>query len=375
MNRASSRGAEDGWPRWAADEIGPQSVTFLDLPGGIRGVVAVDNITLGPAIGGVRMTPDVDPQEVLRLARAMTLKNAAVGLPHGGAKSGIAAPRGLSQRQREALIRAFAVRIAHLTEYWPGPDMGTDETAMAWIYDEIGRSVGRPASLGGIPLDTLGATAHGLVVCAEVLQAAGRLRIAAARVAVQGFGAVGRHVAEMLYERGAQVVAVSDITGAIANPDGLDIPKLADFVADEPLTEFPGVVVLPCDELISYDCDILVPAAQPDVINESTAEKIRAPFVLEGANIPATELAERRLQDRGVLVVPDIIANAGGVICAAAEARGLGPAQAFADITERMRTTVNGWLERVEAGRRPRDAALDIAGERLRQAATYRRSF
>ena len=122
---------------------------FLGLPASTRSGT-VNNIALGPAIGGLRMTPDVTPAEVLRLARAMTLKNAAVGLPHGGAKSGIAAPYDLDPHRREAAISAFAARIAHLTEYWPGPDMGTDETAMAWVYDEIGRSVGRPAALGGI---------------------------------------------------------------------------------------------------------------------------------------------------------------------------------------------------------------------------------
>ncbi|MGH3460691.1 MAG: Glu/Leu/Phe/Val family dehydrogenase [Kribbellaceae bacterium] len=365
----------DGWPIWQADELGPRSVTFLELPGGLRGVVAVDNITLGSAIGGLRMTPDVTPAEVLRLARAMTLKNAAVGLPHGGAKSGIAAPYDLDPHRREAAIRAFAARIAHLTEYWPGPDMGTDETAMAWVYDEIGRSVGRPAALGGIPLDTLGATAHGLAVCAEVLQDAGLLRIPGARVAVQGFGAVGRNVALMLHERGAQVVAASDRDGAVMNPDGLDVPKLAEFVREHTLRDFPGGVALPRDELITLDCDVLIPAAQPDAIDEVTAGAVRARIVLEGANIPATAAGERRLHDRKVLVVPDIIANAGGVICAAAESRGLGPAQAFADIAERMRSTMGGWLEGLGTGLRPRQAALDLATERLRVAAAYRRSF
>lgn len=363
------------WPGWQADELGPRSVTFLELPGGLRGVVAVDNITLGPAIGGLRMTPDVTPAEVLRLARAMTLKNAAVGLPHGGAKSGIAVPYELGPRRKEAVVRAFAARIAHLTEYWPGPDMGTDETAMAWIYDEIGRCVGRPAAIGGIPLDTLGATAFGLVVCAEVLHDAGMLRIPGCRVAVQGFGAVGRNVALMLHERGAQVVAVSDRGGAVIEPEGLDVPKLAEFVRERELRDFPGAAALPRDELITLDCDVLVPAAQPDVIDEAIAGRVRASVVLEGANIPATAGAERRLYDRKVLVVPDIIANAGGVICAAGEAHGLGPAQAFADITDRIHASVGDWLERVGSGQRPREAALGLADERLRVAATYRRTF
>ena len=126
-----------GWPEWPTDELGPQSVTILRLAGGVRAVVAVDNTTLGPAIGGVRMRPEVTPAEVVRLARAMTYKNAAVGLPNGGAKAGIAAPPGLSAVQREALIRSFATRIADITDYLPGPDMGTDETAMAWASSWI----------------------------------------------------------------------------------------------------------------------------------------------------------------------------------------------------------------------------------------------
>src|SRR6266540_30505 len=301
------------WPSWRPDDLGPHSVTYLDLPGGVRGVVAVDNLLLGPAIGGLRMTPDVTPGEVLRLARAMTLKNAAVGLPHGGAKAGIAAPDGLSPGRREALIRAFAVAIRDLTDYWPGPDMGTDETAMAWVYDEIGRAVGRPSALGGIPLDTLGATGFGLAVCTEVLQDADLLTIGRARVAVQGFGAVGRNVALSMHRRGGQ-----------------------------PLAEFPGGHALPRDDLLALDCDILV---------------------------PATDAAERLLHERGVLVVPDIIANAGGVICAAGEAKGYTPSQAFADIAERMRTSTAAWLGRMQAGLTPREAALELARERLRDAA------
>jgi len=364
------------WPSWRPDDLGPHSVTYLDLPGGVRGVVAVDNLLLGPAIGGLRMTPDVTPGEVLRLARAMTLKNAAVGLPHGGAKAGIAAPDGLSPGRREALIRAFAVAIRDLTDYWPGPDMGTDETAMAWVYDEIGRAVGRPSALGGIPLDTLGATGFGLAVCTEVLQDADLLTIGRARVAVQGFGAVGRNVALSMHRRGATVVAVSERDGAVLNPDGLDVPKLADHQrGGQPLAEFPGGHALPRDDLLALDCDILVPAAGPDVLDDTTAARVQASVVLEGANIPATDAAERLLHERGVLVVPDIIANAGGVICAAGEAKGYTPSQAFADIAERMRTSTAAWLGRMQAGLTPREAALELARERLRDAASYRRSF
>lgn len=364
-----------GWPAWPTDELGPQSVTVLRLAGGVRAVVAVDNTTLGPAIGGVRMRPEVTPAEVVRLARAMTYKNAAVGLPNGGAKSGIAAPPGLSAVQREALIRSFATRIADIRDYLPGPDMGTDETAMAWVYDEIGRSVGRPAALGGIPLDVLGATGYGLAVCAEVLQEHGLVQLDGARIAVQGFGAVGRNVALQLHQRGARVIAVSDVTSAVANPDGLDIPKLAEFRRDHPMAEFPGGTPIERDDLLGTACDVLIPAAQPDVLDRSTAPRVQARIVLEGANIPATDDAERMLGDRGILIVPDIIANAGGVVCAAAEARGLTAAQAFTDIAERLRTATTEWLERLTAGAAPRQAALDLARARLTTAAGYRRTF
>jgi glutamate dehydrogenase/leucine dehydrogenase len=364
-----------GWPDWSSDELGPRSVTILRLAGGVPAVVAVDNTTLGPAIGGVRIRPEVTPAEVVRLARGMTLKNAAVGLPHGGAKSGIAAPDGLSAARKEALIRSFAVQIRHLTDYWPGPDLGSDETAMAWVYDEIGRAVGRPAALGGIPLDTLGATGYGLAVCLEVLQEHGLLELDSARVAVQGFGAVGRNVALQLHQRGARVIAVSDIGSAVANPDGLDVPKLADFRRDRPLAEFPGGLSIDRDDLLATACDILIPAAQPDVLDRATAGQVQARIVLEGANIPATAEAEHLLRDQGILVVPDIIANAGGVICGAAEARGLTAAQAFVDISERMRTATTEWLDRLASAASPRQAALEMATDRIRAATSYRRSF
>ncbi len=373
MTTSAARAA--GWPDWPADELGPQSVTILQLPGGARAIVAVDNVTLGPAIGGVRMRSEVTPGEVVRLARAMTLKNAAVGLPHGGAKAGIAAPSVADAGAKEALIRSFAVRIADLTDYWPGPDMGTDETAMAWVHDEIGRSVGRPAALGGIPLDDLGATGYGLAVCAEVLQDKGLLVIDGSRVAVQGFGAVGRNVALQLHQRGARVIAVSDGHGAVANSKGLDVPELAVFRRDHLLDEFPGGTPMVRDELLGVECDILIPAAQPDILNQSTVGQVRAKVVLQGANIPATEDAERELRERGILVVPDILANAGGVICAAAESRGMNASQAFVDISERLRTAVTDWLDRVDSGVPPRQAVLEMARERIEAAAVYRRSF
>ena len=178
---------------WAADELGPAKVVFLHSCAGVDAVVVVDNVALGAAIGGVRMRLSVTASEVARLARAMTMKNALAGLPPGGGKAGIAAPPGLAPVAHERVMRAFGRAIEQLTDYIPGPDMGTSETSMAFVHDEIGRAVGHPAVLGGVPLDELGATGSGLAVCAEVLSEAKVVELAGARAVVQGFGAVGSH--------------------------------------------------------------------------------------------------------------------------------------------------------------------------------------
>ena len=181
------------------DELGPSKIVHISVPGaGLKAVLAIDNTACGPALGGVRMAPDVSAEEACRLARAMTLKNAAAGLPHGGGKAVIFGDPAMSPRCKEQMVRAFAVSIAGLTEYIPGPDMGTDELAMGWVHDEIGRAAGLPRELGGIPLDELGATAFGLAAAVEVACETIHLDLRGARIAVQGFGAVGKHSAQFL---------------------------------------------------------------------------------------------------------------------------------------------------------------------------------
>ncbi|HEV8712155.1 MAG TPA: Glu/Leu/Phe/Val dehydrogenase dimerization domain-containing protein, partial [Candidatus Binatia bacterium] len=152
-----------------ADALGPSKIIHIYEPvSGLQAVLAVDNVACGPAIGGIRMAPDVSTEEAFRLARAMTLKNAAAGLPHGGGKAVIVGDPKISMAKKEQLIRAFACAIKDITDYIPGPDMGTDEHCMAWIKDEIGRAVGLPPEIGGIPLDEIGATGFGLSVCVDV---------------------------------------------------------------------------------------------------------------------------------------------------------------------------------------------------------------
>ena len=365
---------EAPWRR-LADDLGPAKIVLIREPAlGLEGMVVVDNVACGPAIGGIRMAPDVTIAEVARLARAMTFKNAAAGLAHGGGKGGIVADPAMDAAQKARLVRAFGRAIRDLREYIPGPDMGTDETCMACLHDEIGRAVGLPRVLGGIPLDVIGATGFGLAACAEVAQEFAGVRIDGARVAVQGFGAVGSNAARYLVERGALLVAAADRGGAVADARGLDLPALLAFkTTGRSIGEFPGGRPLPLDDLVAVDCDVWIPAARPDVLHADNAVRLRARLVLQGANIPATPQAEEVLHARGVVSVPDFIANAGGVICAAVEYHGGTQAQAFAAIGEKIRENTRAVLERARAEHvLPRAAAVELARARVVEAQRYR---
>lgn len=362
---------------WRCDEMGPAKVVFLRPTPWMEAIVVVDNLALGPAVGGVRLMPTVSPDEVARLARAMTLKNAAAGLPFGGGKAGITLEPSMDSPPHHREMRAFAKAIEQLTDYIPGPDMGTEESCMAVIHDEIGRSMGLPAVLGGIPLDELGATGYGLACCAQALADAGVTSIEGARVIVQGFGAVGTHAALMLERRGAVVIAVSDSRGATCELSGLDVPELVAFKhAGGHVADFPGGSARQRDEILTMPCELLVPAAQPDVFTKDNARHIHAQVILQGANIPATPEAEQIFHERGVLCVPDVIANAGGVICAAVEYTGGSPAQALTTIDEKIRSNTTELMDRVtHGGGLPRKVATDMAMARIHAAYAYRRRF
>lgn len=359
-----------------ADGLGPEKVVHLcNRAEDLNAIVVIDNTAMGPSVGGVRMAPDVSLQECMRLARAMTLKNAAAGLPHGGGKAVIQADPTQDPARKQRLVRAFAQAIRSLDDYVPGPDMGTDETCMAWVREEIGRSVGLPRVIGGIPLDEIGATGFGVAVAAEVAQAFGGVPLQGARVAIQGFGAVGRHAARHLLERGARIVAVCDSRGAVFAAEGLDVPALLALKAGgRPVTDLDGVQSGPRDAVIAADCDILIPAARPDILDAANIDAVRATLIVQGANIPATAEAEERLRQRGVLQIPDFIANAGGVICAAVEYAGGTESQAMATIEERIRRNTREVLQRArEHDESPREAATALAENRLREAMALRR--
>ncbi len=359
-----------------ADPLGPAKIVHIHRPAaGLRAIVVIDNLACGPAIGGVRLAADVSTEECARLARAMTLKNAAADLPHGGGKSVIFGDPHAPQVDKERLIRAFADAIRDLSDYIPGPDMGTDERCMAWVQDEIGRAVGLPRVLGGIPLDEIGATGFGLVAAIEAALPRSGLALRGARVAIQGFGAVGRHAARILAAKGAVLVAAADSGATLADPAGLDVAALLRHkLAGGTLADVPGGKTGAPEAILDVPCDIWIPAARPDVLRADTVGRLRTKLVAQGANIPATEEAEAMLHEQGVLVLPDIVANAGGVICAAVEHRGGTEAAAFAAIAEKIGRTTALMLEQAARDRvPPRAAALALARQRITEAAAYRR--
>jgi len=359
-----------------ADDLGPKAVLHAYEPKtGLRAIVVVDNVACGPAIGGCRMAPDVSLAECFRLARAMTFKNASAGLPHGGAKSVIFADPNMDSVAKEQLIRAYARAIRPLTDYIPGPDMGTNEAAMALIKDEGGQCAGLPASVGGIPLDKIGATAFGVVASADIARDEVGLSLEGARVAMQGFGAVGKNAAKFFAARGAILVAAADSSGMVEDPGGLDVDALADYVErGGQMCDFDAGAHADREAIVAVDCDILVPAARPDVIRADNQATVRAKLIVPGANIGITEDAEAMLHERGVLCVPDFIANAGGVISAAVEYGGGTEAQVFGVIDEKVRSNTTETLERMHRDNiLPRAAAVAMARERVAKAMQYQR--
>ncbi len=358
------------------DALGPAKVIQVFEPGsGLKAALVVDNVARGPAVGGLRMAPDVSLEECSRLARAMTLKNSAAGLPHGGAKSVLWGDPRMPREAKERLIRAFAHALRNESDYIFGPDMGTDESCMAWVQDEIGRAVGLPAALGGIPLDEIGATGWGLYHCADVAAQFCGLKLEGARVAVQGFGAVGKNAARFLTERGTILVAASDSHGTLYDPRGIDVAALISLkdrggsVCDAARGDKLGR-----DAVIGIECDVLIPAARPDVVRRDNVDKVRTRLVLQGANIPFTAEAEKALHARGIIVVPDFIANAGGVICAAMEYAGTTQRAAFDAIGEKIRANTGAVLrDSKQRDCLPRESAVHLATRRVRDAMALRR--
>ena len=285
------------------------------------------NTVLGPTKGGLRYAPDVNLGEVTALAMLMSWKCALMGMPYGGAKGGVrCTPRDLSRAELEHLTRRYTAEIILLIGPdldIPAPDLGTDEQTMAWMMDTYSMTQGRtvPGVVTGKPLIVGGsagrreATGRGIVY--TLYQATRHLgqELRGRTVVVQGFGNVGSVAARLLWREGAVIIGVSDYKGGILNPEGLDIRQLEQYVADTgSVTGFPGADPISNADILEQPCDILIPAAVASQIREDNADRIRASIVAEGANGPTTPEADAILTERGVTVIPDILANAGGVV-------------------------------------------------------------
>ncbi|GAB2971016.1 Glu/Leu/Phe/Val family dehydrogenase [Nocardioides montaniterrae] len=346
------------------------------------------NFSRGPAKGGLRYSPDVTLDEVRALAMWMTWKCALLDVPYGGAKGGVRIdPRSHSQAELERVTRRYTSEISPLIgpeRDIPAPDIGTDENTMAWMMDTysvqqghtvLGVTTGKPISLGG-SLGRATATSRGVAHVAFAAMADRGITVAGATAAVQGFGKVGRYAARFLAEAGMKVVAVSDQYGAIADERGLDVPALEAYVdATGSVVGFPGSDVLDGSALLELEVDLLVPAAVEGVLNAGNAERVKAKVIVEGANGPTTPEADEVFRRNGILVAPDILANAGGVVVSYFE--WVQSSQAFwwsaDEVEDRLATRMDvAWRDVNAAARRLdlplRTAATVLAVERVAQA-------
>jgi glutamate dehydrogenase (NAD(P)+) len=369
------------------DDWGPEKVVCVsDARTGMKGVVVIDNTARGIGKGGTRMSPHLTIVEVARLARTMTYKWACVDLFHGGAKAGIVGDPNSPDKER--VLRAWARALSNEipSDYVAGLDMGLTEADAAIIQDELGdrgAAVGTPAELGGVPYDELGVTGFGVAEATCAAAAHADTTLQGARVAIQGFGAVGRAAAKRYAELGATIVAISTIKGALYDPDGLDITLLNEGVAefgDAVVSESPnGSLLDDPQSLLSLPVEVLVPAATQDVIDDRSAGEIQAGIVVEGANLPTSAAARKVLKARGITVVPDFIANAGGAVSAgfAMDARYSafrpGTDAIFTMISEKLRSNTERILRDADdAGITTHEAALALAQRRVRRAMELR---
>ncbi|HXQ74932.1 MAG TPA: Glu/Leu/Phe/Val dehydrogenase [Acidimicrobiales bacterium] len=284
------------------------------------------NTSRGPAKGGIRFHPALQAREISALAADMTLKTAVVNIPFGGGKGGVRCdPRTMSLSELERMTRRYTYEIAAILgpeRDIPAPDVNTDERVMAWLLDTLdmleGRSIpavvtGKPLAVGGMPLHS-GATASGVVRCVRSVFAAKEMELAGARAVVQGFGKVGAPLVFLLASAGMRVVAVSDVGGGVFNPGGIDPGELSDHVARTgSVAGFDGAQAIDGADLWAVDAELVVPAALEGAIDVGAAHAMKASVVVEAANGPTTPEADRVLAQRQVTVVPDILANAGGV--------------------------------------------------------------
>jgi glutamate dehydrogenase (NAD(P)+) len=356
-----------------------------------RGYRIQHNGARGPYKGGIRYHESADLDEVRALAALMTWKNALIDVPFGGAKGGVQCEPGvLSSTELQRLTRRFTSMISYIIGVHrdiPAPDMGTNAQTMAWMMDAYGQKYGyEPAIVTGKPVELGGspgreeATGRGVVIVAQ--EAARRLGMEwnGARVAVQGFGNVGYWTAALAEESGAKVVAVSDVAGGVYNPNGLDVADVVKHQKESvSVTNYPRGDEVSNEDLLVLDCDVLIPAAIDGVINTRNADDVRAKLIVEAANAPTTPAADKMLGERGVVILPDILANSGGVTVSYFE--WVQNIQQFRweidqvnnELTKRMKAASElVFAKSTEHGVSLREAAYAIAVDRVKHAAEIR---
>ena len=358
----------------------------------VSGYRVQHNVSRGPAKGGLRYHPNTDLDDVRALAMWMTWKCALVDVPFGGAKGGVACdPSRMSSKELEALTRRFATELEGLVgpdSDIPAPDVGTNAQTMAWIMDTVsmhrGYSVpgvvtGKPLAIGG-SVGRADATGQGVVYTIEDAAARGGIPLEGARVAVQGFGNVGEATARLLHQRGARIVAITDVAGGVQNADGLDVPFLTRYLQEHgTVAGAPGTEPIDNEELFALDVDVLVLAALEGQITADNAGRVRARILAEAANGPVTPDADGILAANGVVVLPDILCNAGGVIVSYFEWAQNRAALAWTldEVNDRLRRQILAaaeavWQRAADDDIPPRLAAHAIAIERVAEATRLR---
>ncbi|HET7644677.1 MAG TPA: Glu/Leu/Phe/Val dehydrogenase [Nitrososphaeraceae archaeon] len=374
------------------DEWGPEKVLQVyDPDTGMKGVLVIDNTSTGPGKGGIRFAPSVTPLEIYRLARTMTWKCAAAGLPFGGAKGGIIADP--NQVDRVSWLKSFAKMIRPYcpSQYIAATDVGTTELDMAVFAHEIGdmrACTGKPFELGGIPHE-LGTTGYGVSVALQksldllnelkIMQTSNKSQI---KVIIQGFGNVGSFTARFLDQKGIKIIGVSDVSGFIYDKEGngLNIPKLMkDMKGKAKLSDLKnyGYNIRDKDEIFENELDIFIPAAMGGVINNKTAPKLLGKgvkIIVEAANIPTTDDASKYLHDNKIWIIPDFLANAGGVIGSFVEYQGRTEKEAFELIEYKISKNIKEILtDAIMKEENPRKIATELAKQIIYRAMLLRK--
>ena len=357
------------------DQWGPEYVVHVyDQKTGMLGVLVVHNTARGIGKGGIRMTTNVTDAEVMRLASTMTWKNAMADIPFGGAKSGLRMPEGNDPKVKKAHMQAFARALKPLLgiKYIGGPDVNTTEREMQWFVEAVKNrkaATGKPSKIGGLPHE-LGSTGFGVAHATRVALEKAGIPLAGARIAVEGFGNVGTFAMKFLQEWGAKIVAVADSRGTAYLESGLDHKTMmATKKKGGTVSQYPGATAKIRDEIFGLDVDVLIPATVTDVINDSNKNTIKAKIIVEGANIPMRENIENELFERGITIVPDFVANAGGVISSYAEHMGYKAAKMFKMVEDKVTKATRMVLDQsMKSKRNPRAVAVAIAQERVLHA-------